>query len=552
MSQNLKWMGCAHERRLLITSPRTTRRIYFLKTSRYNFDKSPSDIDNGPTVLIVDDEMSSRLRLEMICVEIRSNQSLNILLAASINEALNLLKLQSVNVMLLDKNLGADESNQDHNGISSIPRFLVLQPQLQIIVVTGSKDTQDVARAVSFGAFWYLPKDTDEKIMALQIRKALQVSDLAIGNMRTQTSLRSAEDVALAGRSSSMKRLKAQLIAVSETNRPILLLGESGSGKTTAAKFIHQYRKEFLKQPNRPILSVNMGAITPSLAERELFGNEAGAFTGASSIQPGIFELANNGTLFLDEIGEAPLELQVKLLKVLEDGEFVRLGGKTVQKTAFKLVCATNRNLESMVSRGEFREDLYMRISTFVVNLPSLADRVEDIPEIIQTLLPKCCQENNVRIEFSDLPNDFVEYLTKNPQRGNIRGLEHQISRLLVYSPKDKRGRPILNGWREIPGLVFKKTAPPLSRTPITLKELESRPLEFLTPDFPGFYSFISKISERIFEEAMTKHLKMSDAASILKISPSKMSMERKRMVSKSSATVGRKRRTARSEVSSQ
>jgi DNA-binding NtrC family response regulator len=523
-----------------------------LKTSLNKFDESPADLDKAPTILIVDDEVSSRLRLEMICLEIRSNQLINIILAESIQDALKILKHKSVNVMLLDKNLGADESKQDHNGIESIPRFLVLQPQLQIIVVTGSKDTQDVARAVSLGAFWYLPKDTDETIMALQIRKALQVSDLAIGNFQTLTSLHSTGDVALAGRSPSMKRLKAQLIAVAETNRPILLLGESGSGKTTAAKFIHQYRKDALKQPNRPIFSVNMGAITPSLAERELFGNEAGAFTGASSIQPGIFELANNGTLFLDEIGEAPLELQVKLLKVLEDGEFVRLGGKTVQKTAFKLVCATNRNLESMVSRGEFREDLYMRISTFVVNLPSLADRLEDIPEIIQVLLPKCCQENNVRIEFSDLPHDFVEYLTKHPQRGNIRGLEHQLSRLLVYSPKDKRGRPILNGWRDIPGLLFKKTAPPLSRTPITLKELESRPFELLSPDFPGFYPFISKISERLLEEAMKKHLKMSDAASILKISPAKMCMERKRMTSRASGTISRKRRTARSEVTPQ
>ena len=519
-----------------------------MKTYIKKFAELPSDLNNGPTILIVDDDVSSRLRLEMICVEIRCKQSLNIMLAASIEDALNILKIKSVNVMLLDKNLGADESNQDHNGIESIARFLVLQPQVQIIVVTGSKDTQDVARALSLGAFWYLPKDTDETIMALQIRKALQVSDLAIGNIQTQTSLHSTGDIALAGRSPSMKRLKAQLIAVAETNRPILLLGESGSGKTTAAKFIHQYRKDSLKQPNRPIFSVNMGAITPSLAERELFGNEAGAFTGASSIQPGIFELANNGTLFLDEIGEAPPELQVKLLKVLDDGEFVRLGGKTVQKTAFKLVCATNRNLESMVSRGEFREDLYMRISTFVVNLPALADRREDIPEIIQVLLPKCCLENNVRIEFGDLPNDFVEYLTKNPPRGNIRGLEHQISRLLVYSPKDKRGRPIVNGWRDIPGLIFKKTAPPLSRTPITLKELESRPFELLSPDFPGFYPFINKISERLFEEAMTKHRKMSDAASILKISPAKLCMERKRMTSVASGTTDRKASRDRSE----
>ena len=234
------------------------------------------------------------------------------------------------------------------------------------------------------------------------------------------------------------------------------------------------------------------------------------------------------GTLFLDEIGEASLDLQAKLLTVIESGEFYRLGGKKRLKSSPKMICATNRNLEDMIQKGLFREDLYMRISSFPIRMPQLSERREDIPEIIRALLPKCCRSNNVFVKFEEIPQDFIDHLMRTPLKGNIRGVEHQIDRLLVFSQRDSQGKPILKNWRGIPGLYLKKNdslhESPSKRTAITLNDLQELPLDVMGPDFAGLKSLLQLITKKTLIGAVKKFGRISEVAEELQLAPGHVS----------------------------
>jgi transcriptional regulator with GAF, ATPase, and Fis domain len=274
-----------------------------------------------------------------------------------------------------------------------------------------------------------------------------------------------------------------------------------------------------------------MGAISAELAERELFGNERGAYTDAKDARPGLFELANGGTLFLDEIGEAPLELQVKLLKVIEDGKFMRLGGNQVRQTSIKLICATNRDLESRVAANEFREDLFFRISTFPITIPALAERREDIPDIIASILPKCCADNNVYVTFDDLPKEFVDHLMNTPLRGNVREIEQNLSRLLVYAPKDRRGRPDFRRWNDIPGLTGKRsTKSGPHKSTLTMNDFLSLPFNVVGDEFPGLDAFVELVTDKVLVDAMSRHKTLKELSKALDVSISKLSTARRRI----------------------
>ena len=497
--------------------------------SQTTFDQLPPDRAPGPTVLIVDDEKTGRARMELLCHDAQQASNLQLRFAASLTEAFEVLSATTVQVVLLDKVLRTATGTE--NGIQAIPRIRAMQPHAQILVVTSSDGTSDAVEAMANGAFWFVPKQLSNQLILAQINRAIEVSSLVLQKIENERTT-SSTTTDLAGDSPVMAKLRQRIGAVAETDRPVLLLGETGTGKTTAAKLIHEHRKTFLKQAHRPFMAVNMGAISEDIAERELFGHERGAYTDASETKPGLFELANNGTLFLDEIGETSPALQVKLLKAIEEGAFMRLGSGVERHSSFKLICATNRDLESMVAAGQFREDLYMRISTFPIEIPTLQDRKNDIPDIIRSLLPRCCAQNNVPICFDELPHDFVEMLTESPVRGNIRGVEQQISRLLIFAPRDRNGRPILKGWRDIPGLQTKRNYTTQNRNPLTVKELLSRPIDLDGADFEGLDELLVQMSERIIRASMARHKKLKDVATELKISRTKATVLKKRLIS--------------------
>lgn len=477
-------------------------------------DFSPLEISSKPNVLILDDQDLDRENLAMLCRH--SKENIRTITCSNLTDAREALSNQFVHVLLLDRHLGKDQNEKPINGIEFIPEFISLQPYLQIIMLTGSNDVADVVKAVKLGAMNYITKDTPSALVLTQIESAIQTARYLVRHAQIDRQKPKDDFKDLVGNSCAIKLVREQLQAYAESDRPILLLGESGTGKSTAAKLIHRYRQNHQKQTDTPFFHLNMGGISQSLAESELFGNEKGAFTDAKDERRGYFELANNGTLFLDEIGEAPLDLQAKLLKVLDDKKFFRLGGKEQRYSNFKLICATNRNLAEMVQAKQFREDLYMRISTFVIPMPNLIERKDDVEALMESILPRMCSENKVKIPLTikDIPSELLEFIGATPIQGNIRGLEQLLSRLLVLAPRSIDGKPELSRWRSI---LFPRAK---SASSVSTKAREVRiSLDLLNPDFPGLDRILDDVERKIFSEASETFQEARDIARALKIS---------------------------------
>ena len=498
--------------------------------SERTYDQHPPDREFGPTVLIVDDEEHARDRLRLALGDVDAANSLHILHSTNIEDALHIIAGTTVHVVLLDKNLGPDESNPAHNGIDAIPDMLHVQPHLQILMVTGSNDIQDVVRAMRVGACGYITKETSTDLLITHINRAINVAILTLDKLRRDRNAEITQS-ALGGKSKVFQDILKQSHLLAESNRPVTLLGETGTGKTAVAKWINACRAKFLKQKDRPFFAINVSTLTATLIDSELFGHEKAAFTGATDTKQGLFELANNGTLFLDEIGELSLDIQAKLLTVIEEGTFKRVGGNKILRSSPKLIFATNRDLEKMVAAGTFREDLWMRINMFLVRMPTLAERKEDIPEIVQALLQKCCHDTGVFVGFEEIPQDFIDYLCNTPIEGNIRGIQNQIERLLVLSPRDRCGRPIFKKWRQVPGLLMKKSREPAedATAALSVSDLMTRSTNVVGPNFPGLSVVIESLSNRILLEAMAMYSKNKEIAKALRIPESTTSILIKR-----------------------
>jgi sigma-54 specific flagellar transcriptional regulator A len=232
----------------------------------------------------------------------------------------------------------------------------------------------------------------------------------------------------IVGSSNVIARVRYMISQVAKSEATVLILGESGTGKEVVASHVHEQSL----RANGPFVPVNCGAIPPDLLESEIFGHEKGAFTGAITARQGRFELAKGGTLFLDEIGDMPHAMQVKLLRVLQQRTFERVGGNRTIETDVRIIAATNANLEEKISNGSFREDLYYRLNVFPIEMPKLRDRPEDVPEIIQDLLDRLDHEGHGRFEFT---SDAIVALSQYPWPGNIRELSNLIQRLAILHP---------------------------------------------------------------------------------------------------------------------
>jgi DNA-binding NtrC family response regulator len=293
-------------------------------------------------------------------------------------------------------------------------------------MISGHATLADAVRAVKAGAYDFLEKPLDRERLMVTVRNALALRAMAreVAGLRALAN----ERFEMVGRSAPMQALYAQIVKVAATRARVLVTGESGTGKELIARAIH--RESALR--SQPFVKVNCAAIPPELIESELFGHERGAFTGATARKRGLFELADGGSIFLDEIGDMILSAQAKVLRVLQSGEFTRVGGEQTLKADVRVVAATNRDLQAAVAAGQFREDLYFRLAVVPLRAPPLRERAEDVPLLCGAFVEAACRENGMRPKA--ITPEAVEILAAYPWPGNVRELRNVIERLVILS----------------------------------------------------------------------------------------------------------------------
>ena len=316
----------------------------------------------------------------------------------------------------------------DENAFDFLPRIKKLRPELPIIVMSAQNTFMTAIRASERGAYEYLPKPFDLKELTLIVGRALSEPkdrQPAAGSKSDEL-----DAIPLVGRSPAMQEIYRLLARLMQTDLTVMISGESGTGKELVARALHDYGK----RRTGPFVAVNMAAIPRELIESELFGHEKGAFTGANSRNAGRFEQSEGGTLFLDEIGDMPTEAQTRLLRVLQQGEYTTVGGRTPIKTDVRIIAATNKDLRILIQQGVFREDLFFRLNVVPLRIPPLRERVEDIPDLIRHFFSQAEREG---LPPKQIETAVIERLKRYRWPGNVRELENLARRLAALYPQE-------------------------------------------------------------------------------------------------------------------
>ncbi|HEV3058863.1 MAG TPA: sigma-54 dependent transcriptional regulator [Vicinamibacterales bacterium] len=376
------------------------------------------------TVLIVDDDEGMRDTLTAIL-----KREYRVLRVASGEAALQILNRDDVDLILLDVRLP---------GVSGFEVLRIVKENyslIEVLMISAINDIETAVQAMKHGAYHYVTKDFDYDQLRGLVRNASEHQDLnrQVLTLSAQVADQTEREF-IVGPSKIARDIVDLVQKIGKLSATVLILGESGTGKELLARLIHRQGAD----PEAPFIAVNLAAIPRELAESALFGHERGAFTGAHRQQLGKFELASNGTLFLDEIGDLRLDLQAKLLRAIQEGEIERVGGTKPIKTDFRLIAATNADLEKAVKEGRFREDLYYRINVIPIKMPPLRERSEDIPQLVEFFLKRYSVRFRKRINQITEPTMTV--LKKHWWPGNIRELENLIERLVAMSDKDYIG----------------------------------------------------------------------------------------------------------------
>jgi len=313
----------------------------------------------------------------------------------------------------------------DENGLDMLPRMKRLRPDLPIIVMSAQNTLLTAVKATERGAYEYLPKPFDLKELLQMVQRALSAPLRRAGGADGRNSLppEEGERLPLIGRSAAMQEIYRVLARLMGTDLTVMISGESGTGKELIARALHEYGQ----RRGGPFVAINMAAIPRELIESELFGHEKGAFTGAATRATGRFEQAEAGTLFLDEIGDMPMEAQTRLLRVLQEGEYTTVGGRTPIHTDVRIVAATNRDLRQLIQQGLFREDLYYRLNVVPLRLPPLRERSEDIPDLVRHFLSVAEAEG---LPAKSVSAEALELMKGHRWPGNVRELENLVRRL--------------------------------------------------------------------------------------------------------------------------
>ncbi|RNC66639.1 MAG: sigma-54-dependent Fis family transcriptional regulator [Desulfuromonadales bacterium] len=373
-------------------------------------------------ILLIDDEDSGREALTLLI----RNAGHFVRSAASGTEGQQILAREKFEIVITDLLL------PDANGIDILKKVKEESPLTEVILITGHASAETAVRAMKEGAFDYITKPLNIDELKIIIAKAVEKHDLLSENVYLKKQLRDKFEFAnMIGSSPAMQQVFALMKRIVKTDSTVLVAGESGTGKELVAKAIHfnGHRRD------KPFIAVHSGAIPENLLESELFGYVKGAFTGAARDKIGKFEAANGGTIFLDEIGTMPLQLQTKLLRVLQEEEVERVGSTRPIKIDVRVIAASNLNLADEVKKGTFREDLYYRLNVIPLQLPPLRERVEDILPLAKHFLTKFCKE--MHRSRMTLSKEAVESLESYPWPGNVRELENAMERVVALTEED-------------------------------------------------------------------------------------------------------------------
>lgn len=434
-----------------------------------------------PSILLVDDEV----RLAEVTAAALQTRDFGTLLASSAEEALGLLRSERVDLIISDlrmPGLGGREL------LEAVKRD---RPELPVIIMTAYASVRSAVDLVKEGAFDYIAKPFEIDDLIVTVERALKLTSVIVENQRLRDEIGQKYSFDnLIGRSAAFQRVLQQITEVCASRATVLILGESGTGKELVARAIH------FNSPRaaRPFVAVNCAAIPEGLLESELFGHVKGAFTGAGQSRPGLLSLAEGGTIFLDELADVPLSVQAKLLRVLEHGEVLPVGGNQAQTLNIRILAATHQNLERKVSEGTFRHDLFFRLNVFQIHLPALRDRREDIVPLTEHFLR--------RLEPGALPLQpaTAAFLTNQPWLGNVRELRNALEHAVILA----RGGPLLpEHFPATPGFAAHNTQQQLAAALLQWLEERLRAADKQPEDL--YEQLLQAVEPPILEEVMRR-----------------------------------------------
>lgn len=376
-------------------------------------------MNRGMTVLLADDDRSIRTVLNQAL----SRMGCRVRATGSCNALWRMIDEGEGDIVVTDVHM------PDGDALDLLPAIRRKRPELPVIVMSAQNTVMTAIRAAEVGAYEYLPKPFDLKELLGFVQSGLEGVTKAADPEEPEKP--AGEDLPLIGRSPAMQEVYRIMARLMHTDLTVMISGESGTGKELVARALHNFGK---RSPG-PFVAINMAAIPRELIESELFGHERGAFTGATERSAGKFEQAQGGTLFLDEIGDMPPEAQTRLLRVLQEGEFTTVGGRTARQADVRIIAATHQNLRSLIAEGRFREDLYYRLNVVPIRLPPLRERIGDLPDLARAFLRRAETEGLPR---KTLSAESLEVLKTHSWPGNVRELENLMRRLAVLCPDDQ------------------------------------------------------------------------------------------------------------------
>jgi len=395
--------------------------------ARFNvgpFDKGNlMDKQNLGCILVVDDEPNMCETLQIFLETL----GYEVYIAQHPDKALTIVRETAIDVVLSDFRMPG------MTGLELLKQVKSLNSDIEVLIMTAYVSVDDVVEVMREGAYDYIEKPFQLDMLQMTLQKVREKQRLYHRNRELEEEIEKKYSFdQIVGKSDSMGKVFELIRKVAPSESTVLITGDSGTGKELVARAIHQHSQ----RKNNPFVAINCGGIPLELLESELFGYEKGAFTGAAARKKGLFETAENGTLFLDEVGELPLSLQVKLLRVLQDGMFRRVGGLDNIQANVRILAATNRDLQQMVKEKTFREDLYFRFNVIPIKLPSLNERQDDIPLLLEHFLDDFCQRKSIRKKPRFSPA-AMKYLMSYSWPGNVRELENLVERLLILVDRD-------------------------------------------------------------------------------------------------------------------